>query len=168
MAVSRITREEKVEQSVSDFVRNDLFTVRAYPEDRVTLVDAFDPAYFEALNELDRSYVALGFNFDNGGTPAELGSRLLHRQYQIEVFVIADSPAAGRNLANAVRDGLEAAGIVPLKDIAQPGAPVIDYLIVDPVRVERQPIPEPKPWQENVWVIYVPIFDEYYPNDPAG
>jgi hypothetical protein len=47
---------------------------------------------------------------------AELGSDLLRRQYVIEVWVIGLSAVEGRNLANAVRDSMEADGVVPLKD----------------------------------------------------
>jgi hypothetical protein len=71
------------------------------------------------------------------------------------------SAAEGRNLANAVRDSMEAE-TVPLKDVSDPAAPVIDYLIVDPVRSQRQPVPEPKPWQEFLWIVAIPVIDEYY------
>jgi hypothetical protein len=160
MPVSRITREEMVEQSVSDWLREQMFTVREYPADRVELIDAFSEERFGG--PLDHNYLALGFNFDDGGTPAELGSDLLRRRYTIEVWVIGTSAAEGRNLANAVRDSMESEGTVPLRDLTQPGRPIIDYLLVDPVRAAREPVPEPKPWQEFLWIVYVPVLDEYY------
>jgi hypothetical protein len=76
--------------------------------------------------------------------------------------VIGLTGPEGRNLANAVRDSMESEGIVPLKDITAAGAPVIDQLIVDPVRAQRQPIGEPKPWQEFLWIVTVPVIDEYH------
>jgi hypothetical protein len=94
--------------------------------------------------------------------PAELGSDLLRRQYMIEVWVMGLSAAEGRNLANAVRDTMESEAILPLKDITAPGQPIIDYLMVDPVSAQRQPVPEPKPWQEFLWIVSVPVLDEYH------
>lgn len=160
MAVSRITREEFVEQSVTDWLREQIFTVRQYPPERVELLDAFTEDRFEG--PLDKNYLAMGFNFDDGGTPAELGSDLLRRRYTIEVWVIGVNAAEGRNLANAVRDSMEFEGTVPLRDLTQPARPVIDYLLVDPVRAARQPVAEPKPWEEFLWIVTIPILDEYY------
>jgi hypothetical protein len=157
---TRVTREEMVEQSVSDYLREQIFTVRGYPPARVGLMDAFAESLLPS--PLDKNYLAIGFNFDDGGEQAELGSDLLRRQYVIEVWVIGLSSAEGRNLANAVRDSMESEGTVPLKDITAAGAPVIDYLIVDPVRAAREPVGEPKPWQEFLWIVTVPVLDEYH------
>lgn len=162
MAVGRITRQDLVEQSVTDFLREKLFTERAYPADRVELVDSFQPSTFEPMTTLDKTYVALGFNYDDGGTPGEMGSDLVRLQHTIEVWVIAETPVIGRNLANAIRDSLDDDGVIPLKDIRVAGQPIIDWLIVDRVRAERQPIADPRPWQENVWITYVQVTDEYY------
>jgi hypothetical protein len=160
MPPTRVTREELVEQSVTDYLRDQIFTVRAYPSARVALVEAFDE--HELPSPLDRNYLAIGFNFDDGGECAELGSDLLRRQYTIEVWVMGLSGAEGRNLANAVRDSMEFDAVVPLKDITAAGQPVIDYLMVDPVSVQRQPVPEPKPWQEFLWIVSIPVIDEYH------
>jgi hypothetical protein len=157
---TRVTREDMVEQSVTDYLRNEIFVVRAYPSARVVLMEAFSESKLPA--PLDKNYLAIGFNFDDGGMGAELGSDLLRRQYVIEVWVIALTAVEGRNLANAVRDSMEADGVVPLKDITQAGAPVIDYLMIDPCRAQRQPVPEPKPWQEFLWIVTIPVLDEYH------
>lgn len=157
----RVTREELVEQSVTDYLRDQMFNVRQYPASRVQLLDAFTENVFGA-GPLNTNYLAIGFNFDDGGVQAELGSDLLRRTYTIEVWVIGQSAVEGRNLANAVRDSVESDGIIPLKDITDPAAPVIDALIVDPVRAQRQPVPEPKPWQEFLWIVTVPVLDEYH------
>lgn len=156
----RVSREEMVEQSVSDYLREQLFTARGYPAARVALLEAFVES--KLPSPLDKNYVAIGFNFDDGGHAAELGSDLLRRQYVIEVWVMGLSAAEGRNLANAVRDSMESEAVVPLKDITAPGQPVIDYLMVDPVRAQRQPVPEPKPWQEYLWIVTIPVLDEYH------
>jgi hypothetical protein len=159
-AVRRVTREELVEQSVTDYLREQIFTVRGYPPGRVALLDAFAESAFPG--PLDKNYLAIGFNFDDGGHQAELGSDLLRRQYMIEVWVIGTSAQEGRNLANAVRDSIESEGIVPLKDVTQADKPIIDWLIVDPVRTARQPVPQPKPWQEFLWIVHIPVIDEYH------
>jgi hypothetical protein len=157
---TRVTREDMVEQSVSDYLREQIFTVRGYPPDRVGMLEAFSESLLPT--PLDKNYLAIGFNFDDGGTPAELGSDLLRRQYVIEVWVMGLSAAEGRNLANAVRDSMETESTVPLKDITAPGAPIIDYLMVDPVRAQREPIGEPQPWQEFLWIVTIPVLDEYH------
>lgn len=159
----RVTREDLVEESVQMFLKDQILTVRGYPSARVEFVDAFVETRFDALRSLDKNYVAAGFNFDDGGEAIELGSNLLRRTYTIEVWVIATDVQSGRNLANAIRDSAEADnGLIPLRDVTQPGAPVVDYLIVDAARAQRQPIPDPKPWQEALYVVQIPVTDEYF------
>jgi hypothetical protein len=163
MSVARITREELVEESVEMYLREQILTVRGYPSARVEFTDAFVERRLDALTKIDKNYLAIGFNFDDGGTPAELGSDLVRRTYTIEVWVIGTDVASGRNLANAVRDAAENdTGLIPLRDIREPGAPVIDYLLVDTVRAARQPVADPRPWQEALWIVHVPVVDEYY------
>lgn len=158
MSTTRITREDLIEQSVIDFLKTQLYG-RGYPPTRVGFVDAFQEGTFDG--PLDKNYVAVGFNFDDGGVPVEMGSDLVERVYTIEVWCVGTEPAAGRNLANAIRDIAEAEQI-PLKDYRQSGAPVVEYMQVDPVRVQRQPVQDPKPWQENLWIVHVPVLDTYY------
>lgn len=162
MTVTRITREELVEESVSMFLREQMFTVRGYPTDRVEFLDAFVERRLDALDSLAKNYVAIGFNFDDGGTQLEMGSSLLQRVYTIEVWVIATDVHTGRNLANAVRDSAESAEAIPLRDIRVSGSPVVDYLQVNPVRAQRQPVADPKPWQESLYIVHIPVVDEYY------
>jgi hypothetical protein len=50
-----------------------------------------------------------------------MGSALIARTYTIEVWVIGKSYQEGLNLANAVRDAMEADGRVPLKAVTAPG-----------------------------------------------
>lgn len=159
MAVRRITREEMVEQSVTDYLRDQMFNERGYPAARVEIKDAFVESDFDG--PLNKNYLAIGFNFDDGGRAIELGSDLVERQYVIEVWVIATSAQEGRNLANAVRDSMETDGTVPLKDYTAADAPIVDYMEVDPVRAQRQPVPEPKPWQEFLWIVSIPVLDQY-------
>lgn len=169
---TRITREQRVQASLISYLRTKLFDELGYPADRVKLVDAFEHSKFEGDEPLDNNYLALGFNFDDGGRPAELGSTLITRTYTMEVWVMALTPTVGLNLANAVRDEAEADMRIPLLDIALPDAPVIDYVLVGNCRAQRQPVQNPQPWQENLWIVYIPLVDEYYratvSGDPSG
>lgn len=155
-----ITREDLVEQSVQDYVREALFTRKGYPADRVELLDAFPYDKFDG--GLDKNYVALGFNFDDQGQQAELGSDLKERNYSLEFFVFGVTAVWGRNLANAVKFASEYDGIIPLYDYGDLAKPQIDALIVDGARAERQPINDPKPWERHVWVTTVVVQDIYH------
>lgn len=160
MSVTRITREDMIEQSVTDYIRHALFVERTYPSDQIELVEAFDEGRFSG--PLDKNYLAVGFNFDDGGRPLELGSTLVERVYTIEIWCIGRDGTSGRNLANAVRDSAEEDGVIPLKDLRDPAQPIIDYLYVNPVTAARQPVPEPKPWQQFLWIVHIPVVDQYY------
>lgn len=159
---TRITREQRVQASLIAYLSDKLFTQLGYPTDQVELVEAFEHSQFRGDEPLDKNYIALGFNFDDGGRPIELGSTLISRIYTMEVWVIATSPTIGLNLANAVRDQAEADMVIPLLDIAVAGAPVIDQLIVGNCRAQRQPVQNPPPWQENLWIVHIPLTDEFY------
>lgn len=164
MSVSRITREDAIEQSVTNYLRNALFVERTYPADQIEMVEAFDEERFQG--PLSKNYLAVGFNFDDGGRPLELGSDLVERVYTIEIWCVGRDGTAGRNLANAVRDAAEEDGLIPLIDLRDPAQPVIDHLYVNPVTVSRQPVPDPKPWQRFLWIVHIPVVDQYYLSNP--
>lgn len=155
-----ITREDLVEQSVQDYVRNAVFTVRGYPTEKVELLDAFPYDRFDG--PLEKNYIALGFNFDDQGTQAELGSDLKTRVYTLEFFIFGMSQVWARNLANTVKFAADNDGIIPLLDYADLAKPQIDSLVVEGTRTERQPINNPQPWERNVWITYVVVEDIYH------
>lgn len=155
-----ITREQMIEQSVQDYVRRELFDERNYPEEQVELLDAFPHNRFEG--PLDKNYIALGFNFDDPGRQAEMGSDLTIRNYTLEFFVFGLTPVWGRNLAHTLKFGIENEGIIPLLDIGEIGKPQIDSLVVDAVRAEHQPISDPAPHEENIWITFVVVEDTYH------
>jgi hypothetical protein len=160
--MSRVAREQSVGQSVQDFIRQAL-TERGFPMAEIEMKDAFANRDF-GDDPVTKEYVALGFTFDDGGVQIELGSNLRRYNHQVEVFVIATSATKGEAIGYGIRDALESAERIPLKDVSQAGRPIIDVLMVEPVRVERAPVPDPAPWEEFVWVLRIPIIDEY---DPA-
>lgn len=154
-----ISREDKVEQSVQDYVRHKLFVERAYSADNVELLDAFP--YNTFTGELDKNYVALGFNFDDDGTQAELGSDLKVRNYTLEFFVFGQTSIWGRNLANVIKFAADNEGIIPLLDYDQIAKPQIDSLVVIGTRAEKQPINNPAPHERHVWITWVTVEDHY-------
>lgn len=155
-----ISREDMIEQSVTDYLRAALFEgPNAYPADQVEFLESFDLKRLRA--GLDRNIVTVGFNFDDPGEQAELGSDLMRKTYTFEFFVFGLTATYARNLANVAKFALDREGTIPLKDISVAGAPEIDRLVVTGARAAREPIPDPEPWQEHVWSTTCTLEDEY-------
>jgi hypothetical protein len=154
-----LTREDFVTQSVDKYLREVLFERHSYDEQGIELLPSFPHDRFDG--PVDKNYVAVGFNFDDGGKQGEMGSNLKHRLYTIEFFIIGKSGTWAKNLAQAVKFALEADGTIPLIDVTQPTRPVIDSLVVASVSAEHQPIANPEPWQENIWTCHLRAEDTY-------
>lgn len=160
-----ITREDQVEQSVSDFVKEG---VAAFNYDSVVhLRDAF-PSADERAEKLEKTTIAVGFNFDDGGRHIELGSDLTLRTYTIEFWVFGLTAIQGRNVANLIRAIVEQGNyLIPLKAIQDPGTPVFDQLVVSDERgvtVTRQLANNPRVWDRYVWTAVVRVEDTYMPS----
>lgn len=162
--MSSISRQQIIEQSAQDYLRAKLG--ERGMDGRVTMLDAFDYQQFTDT-PLDSEYIAAGFNFDRGAKPLELGSSLCQRTHVLEFWVFATTPQRGKALAGMIRDSLDDEGLIPLKDYNQDGDPVVDYLQVDEtgLRAQRQAHPQPKPWQENAWLITLPVIDTFYASE---
>jgi hypothetical protein len=158
-----ITREQYVTESVNDYL-DGLLTSHGYTDDVVARLAEFPHTRFEN-NPLDKTYLSAGFNFDDPGKAAEMGSNLKLRLYTIEFFVFGVSDTWGKNVANAVKFSLEADAVIPLLDISQPSRPPIDALVVAGVHAQREPIGNPLPWQEHVWTVPLKVEDTYLPAD---
>lgn len=161
-----ITREDYVEQSVQTFAKNELFDARSYPREQIEFLESFDDNMFEAQEEPRKNYIAAGYDFDDNGRSAELGSDLIRRQYTFEFFVIGISSVWGKNLAQAIKFAIERDGLIPLLDIADteaaPDWPVIDQLVLVGVSANRVIVQDPAPWQRHIWVTRVQVEDEYH------
>lgn len=155
-----ISREDLIEQSVTDYARAAIFTEREYPADQVELLESF-PFRFDEGQFL-KNYIALGFNFDDGGVPAELGSDLIRRNYTIEFWIFGQTATYARNLAHVLKFALQKDQAIPLKDISDLAAPVIDSLEVISVTTQREVIQNPEPWQEFVYTTMLRVEDVYY------
>lgn len=158
-----LTREQYVTESVNTFLRA-LLTSHGYGADQVAYLEEFPHTRFKE-NPLDKTYVTAGFNFDDPGKNAELGSNVKIRLYTMEFFVFGLSSTWGQNVAAAVKFNLESLGIIPLLDISQIDRPQIDALVVLGASNQHEPIAEPLPWQENVWTVRLQVEDVY---DPAA
>jgi hypothetical protein len=152
-----ITREDLIQQSVFNYARDALRT-RGYTEEKVGILEAWEG---QLSGELDRNYVAFGFDFDDEGQQAELGSDLKVRLYTIQAFVFGQTQTLARNIANALKFAMEHDGTIPLLDISQPGLPEIDRITVDGVSAERQALPDPQPWQRYLYTTTVRLEDYY-------
>jgi len=157
-----ISREDLIAQSVYDFVEEHL-RARGYSERRVEMLESFPYTRQEA--QLDHSLLAAGFDFDDQGQSAEMGSDLKIRVYTIQFVIFGPNNTEARNVANVVKfivDGANAEGGIPLRNYGVEGAPELDRLLVDGVMADRQIIADPEPWQENVWLTTAKIEDTYF------
>lgn len=155
-----ISREDLVEQSVTNYARTALFTERSYPSTEVEMRESFPYELNE--KQLTKNIVALGFNFDDEGHAAEMGSDLTERLYTIEFFVFGLTNTYGRNLANVLKFALTKEPTIPLLDIAQTPPVEIDQLLVEGCHASRVIVPDPEPWQEFVWTTTLKVTDFYH------
>lgn len=144
----------------------DALTEANYWPQIVDVRDSF-PTENERSAELLKTAVATGFSFDDGGRKIEMGSDLTQRIHTVEFWTFAATATQGENISHYIRSVLEASGLIPLKDLAQDGAPVVDQLVIMDergVRVERQFSRDPRPWDRYVWNTSVKVEDIYYPS----
>jgi hypothetical protein len=155
-----LTREQYVIQSVEDYLRRQLFDVRGFPEDKIEVKDSFTGENRET--PLEKNWVAAGFNFDDGGRQAEVGSTLVRRIYTIEFFVFGLDATWAENLASGLRESLENDLMIPLVDIGEAGRPETgEALEVLNVQAQREPVPNPQPWQRFTWTVRLRVEDTY-------
>lgn len=157
-----ISREDLVAQSVTDFARAGLLA-RGYPPTAVAWVEAFNGAIElpDGQSHLDRTTIAVGYGFDQGAEQAEIGSSLRTRLYTFEFFVLGKEQPWGRNVSSTLKLLLDC-DTIPLLDYRDPAQPEIDRLIVEATTSEREAVPDPEPWQEDLWLAQVKVTDEYY------
>lgn len=155
-----VTREDNIEQSVEDFAK-DILNDRGYT---VGVELDFRDSFPYGATSLPKPIVAAGFNFDDDGAQAEMGSDLKVRIHTIEFFVIGTTLTWARNVANVLKFGLEAAGTIPLLDYSVDPAEALDTLIVDGVLAHRQVVAEPEAWQEFIYTTTLRVEDVYYAN----
>lgn len=159
-----ITREDLIEQSTTNFVREGMTAANYVP--RIAEVREAFPTPTERDGTLTKTQIALGFNFDDGGRLAEMGSDLTEYLHTIEVWVFGRTPAEGRNTANAIKALILIADTIPIIDVRDNARPVLDQLVKpdrQPVVVSRQLAAEPRPWDRYVWTATIRLYDTYSP-----
>lgn len=153
-----------MEKSVEEYVRNQLYVVRSYPQDRVVFLDAY-PDDARMRTPLTVNSIAIGWAADDGGRQAELGSSLKRRLFTFDYYIFALSRVWGRNLASVIRSSVEADGNIDLLDPAT-GA-VIDSVAVDYASAQQVTKPNPRPWEQNAWAVRVRV-EDYYSSAMGG
>lgn len=162
-----IDRETIIERSVDAYLRAQLFGVRNYPQDKVVILDAF-PTSTRMNQPLDRNYIAIGWSTDDGGVQAELGTSLKRHRFTFDFYVFGLSRVWGRNLASVIRYSLESDQSINLLDPADPtGETVLGNVIVDYVSAQQATVPDPRPWQENAWIVRLRV-EDYYSSAAGG
>jgi hypothetical protein len=160
-----ISREDLIVQSIQSFVTSELRGL-GYTPQRVELLDGFDAGLFEERygeTGLDRTYVAIAFQFDDGGTQAELGSSLKAYLHTIDFLIFGHTATWGRNVAHVIKSILNVErGALALYDYNVPNdpRPVLDYLPIEEISTEREHTYDPRPWQQFVWSTRLRIWDE--------
>lgn len=159
-----VTREDMIEQTVSDLAQAKL-TQYSYIPNVVDLREAF-PTSEERATEMAKTQVAIGFNFDDGGIPAELGSDLCRYTHTIEFWTFGLESEEGRNVANFLKEVFRSNMVFPLKDVGSAGQPTVGFLEIPDARsiaVARQISANPFPWDRHVFTTTVKVEDLYAP-----
>ena len=153
-----ITREQLVTESVQRYAEAALIA-HGYVPDDVTMLESFPYTY---VGELTKNLIATGFDFDNEGEQAELGSDLKVRLYTVQFFVFGKTQTWAKNIANAIKFALDVEPTIPLLDIGVAGQPEIDRLVLVGVSSERQLFTDPDPFQQHVWSTTARVEDTYF------
>jgi hypothetical protein len=156
-----LTREDFVVQSVEEYLKTRLAARGYKKDDQFVLLDSYTGGQLES--PLKKSHIAAGFDFDDGGRQAELGSSLIFRVYTIEFIVFGTTATWGRNLAQAIKFSLEHDGLIPLVDIAQaaPHPDTGEVLVLDSVSAQRVPVKDPADYERYVWTVSLKVEDTY-------
>lgn len=123
------------------------------------------PTPDERNGELSMMTLAFGFNVDDGGRPAELGSDLTEMRHTLTAWVFGLEENAARRLATAVRTiAFRNDMVLPLYDFNQDGNPQIDALVVDNAPTKHEVNNSPRPWDQYVWTCAISVTDWFYPS----
>lgn len=159
-----VERNVQIQKSVFQYLCTQLYDVRGFSRDDLQVEESFD--YERFTEALDKTYLSLGFNFDDGGVLAEMGSSLIRRVITIEAFVFGLTNEWADTIVGAVQRQLWADQAIPLLDIGSSDTPaIIDYLFIPDrgsVRGERVPVRDPRPWEKYLQRIVVKVEDEAY------
>jgi hypothetical protein len=163
-----LIREELVELSVLRAIRSALpdygYTLGTDPAVAdVNVREAF-PAPEERNGELVITTVAFGFNIDDGGDAAEMGSNLTKYVHTLICWTFALEPRFGRRLAHTIKNiARRNLDVLPLYDFNQNTEPQIDAMNVMKTQVRHEVNNSPRPWDQYVWTTAISVQDICYP-----
>src|SRR5437763_13358719 len=110
------------------------------------------PTPEERTQELTVTTLAFGFNIDDGGEPAELGSNLTRYVHTLICWTFALEPRYGRRVAHTVKNiARRNLDLLPLYDFNRDNGPQIDSLNVMKTQVRHEVNNSPRPWDQYVW-----------------
>lgn len=134
------------------------------PNANILLREAF-PTQDERSQELTITTLAFGFNIDDGGEPAELGSNLTRYVHTLMCWTFGLEPRFTRRVAHTIKNICRRnLDIIPLFDFNQPDpAPEIDALNVMRTQVRHEVNNSPRPWDQYVYTTAIAVRDIYYP-----
>ena len=134
------------------------------PGANILLREAF-PTPDERNGELLITTIAFGFNIDDGGEPAELGTNLTRYVHTLMCWTFALEPRFGRRLAHTIKNiARRTLDALPLYDFNQDSDPQIDTLLVMKTQVRHQVNNSVRPWDQYVWTTSLAVQDFYYPS----
>lgn len=169
-----LLREELVELSVMRAITTGLPDFGFYPNgstegqaQNCVVREAF-PTPDERQAELTITTLAFGFNIDDGGEPAELGSTLTKYAHTLVCWVFGVEPALARKMADSLkhisRRNLDS---IPLLDFNEESEPIIDTMNVLKAQTRHQVNQSPRPWDRYVWTTSIVVRDVSYPMQSA-
>lgn len=155
-----VNRQRKVEESVQIYAKAAL-EAKGWTSDRLEFMEKFPYEDFEG-DLSAKSYMAFGYNFDDEGTPAELGSDLLTRVYTLEFFVFGKDEDTAEAIANDAKFAIDRDSVIPVLDIGEPNPPEVGSLLVVGIKAAKVLVDDPEPYQEHIWLTTARVEDEYY------
>jgi hypothetical protein len=166
-----LIREELVEMSVMRAITVGLpdygyvLANGASPPPNANLLvrEAF-PTPEERGQELTITTVAFGFNIDDGGEAAEMGSNLTRYTHTLMCWTFGLELRFARRVAHTVKNiARRNFDHIPLLDFNQASDPQIDALTVMATQVRHEVNNSPRPWDQYVFSTGITVRDYCFP-----
>ena len=133
------------------------------PNANILLREAF-PTPDERGQELTITTIAFGFNIDDGGEPAELGTNLTRYVHTLMCWTFGLEMRFTRRVAHTIKNiARRRLDIIPLYDFNQDPEVEIDALSVMRTQVRHEVNNSPRPWDQYVFTTSLAVRDIYYP-----
>lgn len=122
------------------------------------------PTPEERGQELTITTLAFGFNIDDGGQPAEMGSTLTRYTHMMMCWTFGLEVRFTRRIAHTVKNiARRHFDHIPLLDFNQEDNPEIDALTVMSTQVRHEVNNSPRPWDQYVFTCGISVRDYCYP-----